>query len=236
MAAVSQVCPQATTWMPEPSPDNAAAQRFGGLSTSSISSSRRGMTEQRLPKAVDIQCHRQRQPIQHVAVRPADQRGAGSSLRAVRSGHVPAVERGNHLPLTVTVHPDRSLAQPGQHVQGLGRHRPQRNITQQHDRLRIRNVGFRQDCVECRKVAVDVRKHRHGGCRPLSHSFIFCAGRRRCLASASALGEQASPQTVKTSALVITGMPGWPAPAFPEAARQQRSVTETRSGTYDVLQ
>jgi len=187
MAAVSQVCPQATTWMPEPSPDNAAAQRFGGLSTSSISSSRRGMTEQRLPKAVDIQCHRQRQPIQHVAVRSAHQRGAVGSLRAVRSGHVPAVERGNHLPLTVTVHPDRPFAQPGQR---LGRHRPQRNITQQHDGLRIRNVGFRENCAEGRKVAVDVRKHRHRDGTPLCHALIFRADRRCRLVSALALGER----------------------------------------------
>ncbi len=108
------------------------------------------MTEPADAKAVDLQGQGQQQAVQHVAV-PLGLISAAlaGSLRAVRAGvHRCAVKGGNHLPLAVAVHPDRSLAQPRQHLQGLRGHRPQRDITQQHHSIYGDDVGLREHCAE----------------------------------------------------------------------------------------
>src|ERR1700735_2181542 len=93
------VCPQTTVAASTPS--STAAQRSGGLSTSTISSSRRGDAWQNRtgPSPAESRGPGRGPPVQPVPVLAADQGRGPDRLGGERAGNLPAVERGDHLPL-----------------------------------------------------------------------------------------------------------------------------------------
>jgi hypothetical protein len=70
------------------------------------------------------------------------------------------VIRGDELAIGVAPHPDRPLAQLGQPVQGLCRHRPGGNVAVEHDGVDTSRVDVLKGSLERGQVAVDVSQDR----------------------------------------------------------------------------